>query len=99
MEFNLIFTLRAEERLDHLLEFLSKYWGEKVHGDFISELEHCLTIIKVNPHAFSIIDNSSGLRKCVITPLNILYYIVHGNDIIIVSLENTRMDPDVINSF
>lgn len=92
MAFNILFTLRAEERLDHILNYLIQNWGFQVYDEFVRELEHCLGIIELNPYSFSLC-GLHDLRKCVITPLNILYYIIKGNDIVIVSIEDTRTKP------
>ncbi len=95
MEYNLLFTLRAKSRLIVLLDYLTVNWGIRVKNKFISELEHCLEIIQINPYSFPCY-NTSELRKCIITPLNILYYTIQGNDILIISIEDTRMNYTVM---
>ena len=35
-------------------------------------------------------------KKNVVTPLNIIYYMIEGNDIVILAFEDTRMNPDKI---
>jgi plasmid stabilization system protein ParE len=92
VEYNLIFSHRAEQRIEQLLDYLFQNWGLKVQEAFISKLEHCLFIIKQNPYSFAYCD-ISGMRKCVITPLNILYYTIQENDILVISIEDTRMNP------
>ncbi|MBM6858820.1 hypothetical protein H6D15_14660 [Mediterranea massiliensis] len=36
------------------------------------------------------------IRQCVVTPQNKLYYTVQNRDIIILSLEDTRMNPNKV---
>ena len=37
------------------------------------------------------------VRQCLVTPLSKLYYSVQGEDIIILSLEDARINPHSIN--
>ncbi|MDL2245822.1 type II toxin-antitoxin system RelE/ParE family toxin [Parabacteroides sp. OttesenSCG-928-J18] len=95
MGFEVYFSFRAEERLDLILDYLYTHWGYAVQNDFIRELEHCLTIIKVNPYTFPCY-RESILRRCVVTPQNVLYYTIQGKTILVVSIEDTRANPKEI---
>lgn len=66
-------------------------WGDKSHHKFLSELERCLKIIEINPKAFRCSIEMHNVHECVVTSHNILYYIVEEQTILILSLEDTRM--------
>lgn len=91
--YNLILSPQAEYKLDLLLTYLLTEWGITVQQGFLDEFQHCISIIRVNPYAFPLFLQETGVRQCVVTPLNKIFYAIEGTDIIILSVEDVRMDP------
>lgn len=92
-QYNLIISPRAEERIDSVIDFLLIEWGFQSQQKFIAELKHCFKIIEINPFTFPYIQDNMIVRQCLVTPLSKLYYSVQGDDIIILSLEDARINP------
>lgn len=89
--YNLQITPLAQKRIQEVNDYLLTEWGYKTRRAFIQKLNHCLEIIKKNPYSFPTAYDCPELRRCVVTPLNILYYTIQESNIIIVSIEDTRM--------
>lgn len=90
----MIITSKADDRTSETIEYLYTHWGTTVRNNFANKFKRCLRIIKDNPYSFGIDQKEPRLRRCVITPLNVLYYAIDNKDIIIISLEDTRMNPE-----
>ena len=95
-EYNLIVSPRAEQRVDALLDFLLNEWGFRVQQNFLDDFQHCISIIRRNPYSFPVTLQDKSIRQCVVTPQNKLYYTVQNRDIIILSLEDARMNPNKV---
>ena len=87
---------RTEKKLDKLLEFLEKEWSLKVKNDFIEKLDKSLNHIKLYPSSFPESNTIKGLHKCVITKQTILYYKFSDVDVSIVTLFDSRQDPNAL---
>lgn len=92
-QYNLIISSRAEERIDSVVDFLLIEWGVQAQQKFLAELRHCFKIIEINPCAFPYMSDSTIVRQCLVNSLSKLYYSIQGEDIIILSLEDVRMNP------
>ena len=91
--FSLVVSQRAKARIAEVSDYIYEEWGQKAHRSFLSELEHCFKIIEINPKAFRCNTEMQEVHECVVTYYNILYYTVKGDEILILSLEATRMHP------
>lgn len=96
MDYNFVITPKAQQAIDNICNKVLNAWGTKCYKDLIDELERCFKIIQRYPSAFQESLRYPGIRQCVVTPLNILYYMIEGNDIVILAFEDTRMDPQKI---
>lgn len=94
MEYNIVITPRAQQAIDDICDKVLNAWGAKCYDNLINELEHCFNIIQRYPLAFKESNRHPGIRQCVVTPLNILYYMIEGDNIVILAFEDTRMDPN-----
>ncbi len=84
----------AEIDLANILEYLNSHWNVTVALHFINLTEDLLTQISVNPRQFPIIHKTMGLRRCVLTKHNSVYYRVKKNQVEILRFFDTRQDPD-----
>lgn len=87
----------AQKKLDRLIEFLEEEWSEKIKQEFVIKLDNSIRIIKSQPEAFPESNLRKGLRKCVITKQTTLYYRYNSRKIFLVTLFDTRQDPNKIN--
>ena len=85
---------RASKKLDNLLFHLESEWSEKVKMSFINKLDKSLEQIRHFPQSAEESPLKRGLHRCVITKQTSVYYRFDSKRILIVTLFDTRMDPD-----
>ena len=94
MSRKVVISKTAEKKLEKLFEYLIEKWSEKVKKDFIEKLDSSIEIIKNQPEIFPESKKGKGLRKCVITKQSTLYYRYNSKRINIVTLFDTRQNPN-----
>lgn len=88
-----IFSKRAANRLEALLEYLQTEWSAKVKNNFIAKLDKGLNQIQQYPDSCPKTDFVKGLHQLVITKQTSLYYCYDSKQISIVSIFDNRMNP------
>ena len=91
-------TTAAQNDLDNILFYLSENWGISVLENFLALYEAKISLIAEYPTRYPILHEESKLRKAVLTKHNIILYREKTNNIEIISIFDTRQDPDKINS-
>ena len=94
MSRKVVISKTAERKLENLFEYLIEKWSVKVKEDFIEKLDSSIEIIKNQPGIFPESKKGKGLRKCVITKQSTLYYRYNSKRINIVTLFDTRQNPN-----
>ncbi|WP_290696654.1 type II toxin-antitoxin system RelE/ParE family toxin [Lacinutrix sp.] len=94
MSRTVIISKTAEKKLEKLFEFLLEKWSQKVKSDFIKKLDKNINLIKNNPEGFPESENKVGLHKCVITKQTTLFYRYTFEKITIVTVFDTRQNPN-----
>jgi len=89
-----VISKTAEKKLENLFEYLIEKWSVKVKKDFVEKLDSSIEIIKNQPEIFPESKKGKGLRKCVITKQSTLYYRYNSKRINIVTLFDTRQNPN-----
>jgi plasmid stabilization system protein ParE len=87
---------KAERQLVNLFNYLEENWSESVKKDFIIKLDKRIDIIKNQPEAFPVSTIKSQVYKCVITKQTTLYYKFDQNRIYIITIFDTRQNPNKI---
>ncbi len=93
MSRTIVISKLAERKLDILFEYLITKWSIKVKNEFINKLDKSISHIKEYPESFPSSEKEKGLRKCVVTKQTTLYYRFDDNKIKIVTIFDTRQDP------
>lgn len=93
MSRKIIISKTAEKKLEIIFKYLTDKWSPKVKKSFIEKLDKCLELIKENPESFPESEKNSGLRKCVITKHNTLYYRFNDHKIQVVTVFDNRQNP------
>ena len=91
-----ILTKTAEKKLNQLFEYLLKDWNQKVKSDFVKKLDKNIESIRITPEMFPESEIKLGLHKCVITKQTTLYYRFNSRKIIIVTIFDTRQNPNTL---
>lgn len=89
-----IITAAANIELDAVVFYLITNWGKKVTDNFLSLYNAKVSIIANSPHRYPIIDHKKKIRKAVLTKHNIILYRETDKFIEIISVFDTRQDPD-----
>ncbi len=88
-----IWSLAAEGDLEDVLDFLNKKWSSRIALQFLKKVENVIDLISEDPKLFPLIHKKLGVRKCVLTKQNSLFYRENKRNIEIVRLFDTRQDP------
>ena len=97
MSRKVVISKTAERKLEKLFEYLIKQWSLKVKKDFVEKLDSTIEIIKQQPEIFPESKKGKSLRKCVVTKQPTIYYRYNSKRINIVTLFDTRQDPNKLD--
>ena len=97
MSRKVVISKTAEKKLNKLFEYLVKEWSVKVKTQFVEKLDSAIRIIKNQPEIFPESKKGNGLRKCVITKQTTLYYRFNSKRIDIVTVFDTRQNPEKLD--
>ncbi|MEH6657649.1 type II toxin-antitoxin system RelE/ParE family toxin [Leeuwenhoekiella marinoflava] len=92
-----VISKTVERKLEKLFEYLIKEWSLKVKKDFVEKLDSSIEIIKNQPEIFPESKKGKSLRKCVVTKQTTIYYRYNSKRINIVTLFDTRQDPNKLD--
>ena len=97
MSRKVVISKTAERKLEKLFDYLIKEWSIKVKKDFVKKLDSSIEIIKNQPEIFPESKKGKSLRKCVVTKQTTIYYRYNSKRINIVTLFDTRQDPNKLD--
>lgn len=92
-----ILTSIAKEDLENISDWLAKEWNVKVLFNFLDLYEAKIRTIAEFPSRYPVIHSASNLRKAVLTKHNIILYIEKEDNIEIISIFDTRQNPEKIS--
>lgn len=98
MSRKVVISKTAEKKLDILFNYLIQEWSFTVKKEFVEKLDTSINIIKNQPEIFPESKKGKGLRKCVITKQTTLYYRYNSERINIVTIFDTRQNPNNLNN-
>ncbi len=90
----IIWSELAENDFSIILEYLYENWNVKIVNKFIDIVDQLIFQISKNPSQFPIINQSTNIRKCVITKHNSLYYRANKDKIEILRIYDNRQNPN-----
>lgn len=70
----IVWSRLASRDFENILEYLDRNWERRVSIAFIDIVEENISIIRGHPKQFPLINPKFGIRKCVLTKHNTLYY-------------------------
>jgi plasmid stabilization system protein ParE len=89
----IIWSPAAEKDAEQILDFINTKWSKRVAAKFLNKLDDNILLISEDPKLFPIIEDNLGVRKCVLTKQNSLFYRVSDETIEIIRLFDTRQNP------
>jgi plasmid stabilization system protein ParE len=94
-----ILTPTAERDLFNIVGYLTSEWGLTVANNFIDRFEQVLVLLAESPGIFQFVDRVKKVQKCVITKHNTLYFKETDESIKIITIFDTRQDPEKLTRF
>ncbi len=91
-----VLTPIARADLDNVLAYLAENWGVFVLENFLALYEAKIAVIAEWPARYPFINIPKRLRKAVLTRHNIILYREEAEQVTIISIFDTRQDPEKI---
>ena len=95
--YKMMWSHRALAELQSIIDYLNENWTKKEIQDFIRKLDKRLNIISINPNLFPRTIKRKNVRKSVLTKHVVIYYKTEGNFVTIVTLFDSRQNPEKLN--
>lgn len=94
MAFKIIWSPKAIDTFEIVIDYLQTNWTEKEVRKFLIETEHVIQLISINPHLFRA-SEKENVFEAVITKHNLLLYQKNENEknIELLSFFDSRNDP------
>jgi len=88
------FSPEATQNIQQIILYLKKEWSQNVADKFVNMLREKIYNIKQFPNSYYLIDEQRKIRRCVLTKQITLYYKIEEKEIKILTLFDTRQNPD-----
>jgi plasmid stabilization system protein ParE len=89
------FSNRSLKEIKNIVEYLNSKWSERTSKKFLNKLKENIDLIQINPELFPI-SEFEELRKCVVSKQTTVFFIIEKNKVYIVSVFDTRQNPNKI---
>jgi len=93
-----IFSPKAIENTKQIIVYLKKEWSENSAKKFINVLREKVSYIKRFPNSYHELEGREKIKRCVITKQVTLYYRVAKNEIEVITLFDSRQNPDKLKT-
>ena len=90
MVLKVVWTKRAIGKLDNIISYLQKEWGENVTVAFIRRTYYVLDLLSQQPELGTIEHKKKNIRGFLLTKHNRLFYRTTEKEIIVLNLFDTR---------
>ncbi|MDZ7897132.1 MAG: type II toxin-antitoxin system RelE/ParE family toxin [Arcicella sp.] len=92
MVYEIVYTPQFEEDFMILMDYLSEKWSDRIAKQFGSQLDDLIVTLSKMPFIGKKSLQNLLVRGITVTDKNILYYAVLDNQIVLLSLVDTRQD-------
>jgi plasmid stabilization system protein ParE len=92
--YKIIWSDEAYKNLEHIVDYLEKFWTSREIRKFAGLLEKQLILIKRNPALYPYSNKSKNIRRSVLTKQITLYYKITDTEVHLVTLFDSRQSPD-----
>ena len=87
-------TDEATKNLESIIIYLESNWTDKELKKFFQKLEKQILILSNFPEAYPLSQNKKGIHQCVLSKNLTIYYKIKEDSIVLISIFDTRQDPD-----
>ena len=89
---SLVFSQKAEKQLEDIFLYVEAKCSERIRIELAKKIYHCFKLIENDPELFSFSDYYNSLRKCVVSQQTTVFYQIRKQDIVVVSVFDTRQN-------
>lgn len=93
MSFELRFLPEAEDTFDELVAQLHERWGERFVAKFEAKVLRALTTISESPFIYPVVEENTGIRKCILHKNCSMIYHVKDDVVEIICFWDNRQNP------
>ncbi|SEG17960.1 type II toxin-antitoxin system RelE/ParE family toxin [Parabacteroides chinchillae] len=94
--YNIEWSDQATLDFEEIVQFLFNIWGETIVRKFVRSVDNELIRISTFPYAFPASSLKTGIRRCVLSKFNTIYYQVKDQTIYIVTIHDNRSNPELL---
>ncbi|MFN8428382.1 MAG: type II toxin-antitoxin system RelE/ParE family toxin [Spirosomataceae bacterium] len=84
----------SKKDVNEIIEFIQYQWNQQIVSDFLDKIDHSIFQISKNPKTFPLINREFGIRKCVISKHNSIFYTEEDKKVYILRVFANRKDPE-----
>lgn len=85
-------SVRAVNDFNQIIRYLSENWNEREIKKFVRQIDKNIDYIQTSPSAFPATSCRPGLRRCVVSKIHTLYYLIQGKTIYLITIWDNRQD-------
>jgi len=93
---SLVLSQKAEKQLESIFLYVEAKFSERIRKELAEKVYHCFKLIENDPELFSFSNYNNSLRKCVVSKQTTVFYQIRKEDIVVVSVFDTRQNPKKI---
>lgn len=90
MALNIYWSVRADQKMDKMIEYTHQQFGERVVRAFVRKVYETIDLLTYFPEMGAIQNESRGIRGFLIMKNVILFYKIKQENLIILNLFDTR---------
>ena len=96
MDFKIVWTPLALSQLEKIVTYLKENWSVKVQNNFFHSLSNKVELLTMFP-SMGMKFSDRNYRKLLITEHSYLHYRIKGNNIILLTIKDTRQNTNTKN--
>lgn len=85
-------SARAVSDFNQIIRYLSENWNEREIKKFVRQIDKNINYIQSCPLIFPATSHRPGVRRCVISKIHTLYYLVEDKTIYLVTIWDNRQN-------
>lgn len=93
MAYRIIVKKRFTNRVEKVLAYLEKEWSHQVAVEFLIKIDRRLALLSRQPYVGVLSSKIKDVRGLLITRYNRLYYKIRDDQVIILNMYDTRINP------
>lgn len=85
-------SARAASDFNQIIHYLSENWNDREIRKFVRQIDKNINRILTSPIIFPATSYRPGLRRCIISKIHTLYYLVQDGTIYLITIWDNRQD-------